>query len=125
MWRRWTHSPTADRRLLVADADGTVVGFAHSGHTDDRDAAESCGELLGFYSHPDVWGSGVAAALMDATLDHLRSLGHRRAVVWTLADAARARRFYDTTGWTPTGRTDTWTRYPDHPVAEVEYEHEM
>ncbi|MGB3735004.1 MAG: hypothetical protein WA964_08620 [Ilumatobacter sp.] len=45
----------------------------------------------------------------------------RSAVVWTLSDATRARRFYEKTGWIETGRTGVWDRYPAHPVPELEY----
>lgn len=128
MWRAWTHSPTPDRRLSVAVLDDRVVGFAHAGDSDDEDSVHSTdqadrfGEVFGFYVHPDAWGSGAAGALMDAAVQHLADLGHRRAVVWTLGDAARARRFYAKTGWTETGRTGTWDRYPESPVSELEYD---
>lgn len=119
MWRSWSHSPTPDRRLVVAVDKGLVVGFAHSGHTDGDGVV--AGEIFGFYTHPDSWGSGAASALMTCSLDHLRLLGHSRAVLWTLGEAHRARAFYEKSGFVPSGRTDLWTRYPDHPVDDVEY----
>lgn len=127
MWRRWTHSPTPDRRLIVATKDERVVGFAHTGRRDDpaHDHEPACGELFGFYAHPDVWGTGVAKLMMDSSLSSLRDLGVDHAVVWTLADAHRARAFYEKSGWSVTGSTDTWARYPDHPVEEVELKHSL
>ncbi len=124
LWRRWSHSPTADRRLVVATVDHRVVGFAHTGCRDESDETDRtrCGELLGFYAHPDVWGTDVAPLMMESAISSLRDLDVCRAVVWTLADADRARRFYEKSGWSPTGETDTWARYPDHPVAEVQLE---
>ena len=125
-WRAWMHSEIPDRRLMVATIDDLVVGFALTGDSDDeaslnaRDPSERFGQLFGFYLHPDAWGSGAAGFLMDASIEHLAQLGHDRAVVWTLGDAARARRFYKKSGWTETGRTDMWSHYPDHPVEEVE-----
>lgn len=125
-WRAWTHSQTSDQRLIVGLVDGAVVGFAHTGNGADEsatlsDGASVVGELYGFYVHPDAWGSGVAIAMMTDAVDHLASLGQARAVLWTLQDAHRARAFYEKSGWTPSGRTDTLTMYPDHPVPEVEY----
>jgi GNAT superfamily N-acetyltransferase len=131
MWRAWTHSQTPDRRLHVAAIDGRAVGFAHTGHSDDEaslaatNGGDRFGELFGFYVHPDAWGSGAAGLLMDAALKHLIEIGHQRAVVWTLRDTARARHFYTKSGWSETGRTDTWTRYQECPVAEVEYVHQL
>jgi len=36
MWRAWTHSQTPDRRLQVVVSDGRVLGFAHTGDSDDE-----------------------------------------------------------------------------------------
>ena len=96
-----------------------IVGFGHVGSARADGAA---GELYGFYVHPDAWGSGVAAAMMAAAVEHLESLAPRRAVLWTLRDADRARAFYEKSGWVTSGQTDTWEQYPERAVAEVEYE---
>lgn len=127
MWRSWSHSPTPDRRLVVAVADERVVGFAHTGISEEvgDDQDPGCGELFGFYAHPDVWGTDVAEMMMDSALSSLRDLGISRAVVWALADAHRARAFYEKSGWSLTGNSDTWAGYPDHPVADVELVHSL
>ncbi len=123
MWHSWEHSPTRDRRLAVAELHGAVVGFALSGDTDDPDGGdhEGLGELLSLYVHPDAWGSPAATALMHDALHHMRGLDHQHAVLWTLTASGRARSFYERSGWRPTGRSDTWDRYPTHPVDEIEY----
>jgi len=127
MWQRWTHSPTADRRLVVAVGNDRVVGFAHTGLRDDpgRDEDPACGELFGFYAHPDVWGTDAAKLLMNSALSSLGDLGVDRAVVWTFAEASRARAFYEKSGWSSTGSIDTWARHPDHPVEAVELMHPL
>ena len=122
MWRSWTHSLTPNRRMQVAEVGGRLVGFAHTGDSDDQacvsatDPLDRFGELFGFYVHPDAWGSGAATALMDAALQHLVDLGHRRAVVWTLSDAAGPAASTSKSGWVETGRVDIWARYPAHRV---------
>lgn len=55
--------------------------------------------MLAFYAHPDAWGTGAAAALMRRGLEDLAESGDREAVLWTLAAAGRARRFYEKNGW--------------------------
>jgi GNAT superfamily N-acetyltransferase len=125
MWSGWTHSPTPDRRLIVATLDTRVLGFAHTGLTENDDATNPSSELLGFYTHPDSWGTGVAARMMASALDHLVDLATDRSILWTLHDAHRARAFYEKSGWRLSGRTDIWTRYPDFPVADVEYEYDL
>jgi GNAT superfamily N-acetyltransferase len=86
--------------LLVGIRNGRVVAFAHSV------AAQASGvaEITGFYCHPDAWGTGVSGALMA---DTKRTLAHKfgHALLWTLRDAARARRFYEKMGFELTGNT--------------------
>ena len=125
MWRAWSRSPTADGRLIVAVAGDRTVGFAHTGHAEPAATGQRWGELYAFYTHPDAWGSGAASALMAAALDHLASLGHGRAILWTFSDAHRARRFYEKTGWEPTGEVDIWSHHPEAPTPSVEYEHAL
>lgn len=131
LWRGWTHSPTPDCRLQVIVDDDRVVGFAYTGDSDDeagvaaKEQGDRFGELFGFYLHPDAWGSGAAQLLMDAALEHLAEIGLHRAVLWTFSDAPQARRFYTKSGWVETGETDIFTRYPDHPVPELQYVHEL
>ncbi|MDM8084970.1 GNAT family N-acetyltransferase [Cellulomonas cellasea] len=100
--RRWD-SLLADGlrpHLLVGVLDGRVVGFVNSGP-----AFESVpdGEVYALYVDPDAWGTGVGPTLLAAAEDELRGLGHREAVLWVMPGNTRARRFYERSGWAPTG----------------------
>lgn len=86
--------------LLVAVRDGSLVGFAHA--TPDT-SEPAVGEILGFYLHPDAWGSSTAGTLMAQTLQALAT-DSDDVVLWTLRDAVRARRFYEKSGFEATGR---------------------
>jgi GNAT superfamily N-acetyltransferase len=110
--------------ILAAELDGRVVGFGHVGDEDtDGPQPSDRGEVYGFSLHPGAWGSGVASVLMreceTAMAEHFES-----AVLWTLFDTPRSRRFYDKAGWTcGTGddvRTKPWT-HGEHAVTVVEY----
>ena len=79
----------------VGDADRPAA-FLNAGPNDERAGTQ---EVLAFYAHPDAWGTGAAAALMRRGLEHLAESGDREAVLWTLAGAGRARRFYEKHGW--------------------------
>ncbi len=127
MWRSWTHSPTPDRRLIVATADERVVGFVHTGRSDrpGLHRGSECGELFGFYAHPDVWGTQVATLMMNSALSSLSQLGVDRAIVWTLTDAHRARAFYEKSGWSLTGSTGLCALYPNSAATEVELMHPL
>jgi GNAT superfamily N-acetyltransferase len=100
----WSHSLPrllgAPGLVLVAERLGTVVGFAHAG---PERADRAMAEIYGFFVHPDAWGSGIAAALMEAACASLPR-EWTNVVLWTLRDAGRARRFYEKVGFDMTGR---------------------
>ncbi|HET6743708.1 MAG TPA: GNAT family N-acetyltransferase [Kribbella sp.] len=113
-------------RLL--DGNGLVM----LGYVGDRPLAMSwssasesragLAEIHSFYTHPDGWGSGVSAALMDATLQHLQADGYDRVHLWTLRDTPQSRRFYTKCGFTETGATQTRDFGDGNPLPQVEYE---
>jgi len=86
--------------LLVGVLNGRVVAFVHAVPATAAEVAE----IAGFYCHPVAWGSGVSAALM---LDTKLTLADdfRDAFLWTLREAARARRFYEKVGFELSGNT--------------------
>ncbi|MDH5556269.1 MAG: GNAT family N-acetyltransferase [Alphaproteobacteria bacterium] len=60
------------------------------------------GVLWGMYVQPDLRGSGMAEAMVEAALDHAR--GHvEQVLISVIADNARARRFYEKMGFEPYG----------------------
>ncbi|MFI0741963.1 GNAT family N-acetyltransferase [Streptomyces sp. NPDC021100] len=125
-------SAVRDRRTRwharIADGTGTLLLAT----LDDRPSALSrslpsptrpgLAELHSFYGHPDGWGTGVAAALMTATLHRLRADGHTRVHLWTVRDTPRARRFYAKCGFTESGATRVVDYGDGTPIAQVEYE---
>ena len=88
---RW-HTRIAEGQgiLLVAAVDGRPLALSHSVPSTTRPGH---GEVLSFYGHPDGWGTGVAAALMNETLHHLRDNGFAQVHLWTLRDTHQSRRF--------------------------------
>ena len=105
--RRLEQGPPPDgdirnRIFVVEVARGGVVGFGHVGRSphppDDRADTASCGEVYGFYVHPEQWGTGVSDVLMEACLAELASR-FDHAVLWTLRDNPRSRGFYERHGW--------------------------
>jgi GNAT superfamily N-acetyltransferase len=96
---RWAESlahPEPGFACFVAEEEGRVVGWAATGPSGDAD--DEVGELHGLYVDPDCWGRGAGRALLDRAEDELA--GHwRHAVLWTLEDNPRTRRFYEAAGW--------------------------
>lgn len=99
-------------RLLVAiGSEGTVVGAAAVGPSDDPDAA-GAGEITLLVVDPAHWGAGHGSRLLQASVDHLIAAGHGEAVTWIpLADEPR-RAFLQSAGWGPD------TAYRDREVGD-------
>ncbi|MFG2338669.1 GNAT family N-acetyltransferase [Streptomyces yangpuensis] len=117
---RW-HARLAqqDSTILLAEGDGRPVAMSVHRSSSTR---PGLAEILSFYSHPDSWGTGVAAVLMTGTLRHLRADGVTRAHLWTLRDTPQSRRFYTKAGFTESGATRTHDFGDGNPLVQVEYE---
>jgi GNAT superfamily N-acetyltransferase len=94
------------RTLVVEDAEDGVIGYATVG----PETGSNDGLLYLMYVLPEHWRRGAGRALMQGAADALRALGYERAVLDVLEANDRARRFYEATGWTPSGarRTDDY-----------------
>ncbi|MFF8260495.1 GNAT family N-acetyltransferase [Streptomyces virginiae] len=117
---RW-HARLAqqDSTILLAEGDGRPVAMSVYRSSSTR---PGLAEILSFYSHPDSWGSGAAAALMTATLEELSGAGFARAHLWTLRDTHQSRRFYTKAGFTESGATRSHDFGDGRPLTQVEYE---
>jgi len=96
----WYPGSLEGDRVLVAELDGEIVGFAESlPHPAER----LHGWLRCLYVSPAHQREGVGKALLrDAEAD-LRARGYSRVVLWCLGSDARARAFYAALGYAPTG----------------------
>jgi GNAT superfamily N-acetyltransferase len=128
-WNGWRFAP--GHRIAVAlavdDAGGErVIAFCSYGPERERARGHTGrGEVWAFYVHPDAWGSGAAAALMDHVDDRMRAEGFATAVLWVLDDNPRARRFYERHGWVASGLEAAFDDYCEVSVPEVEYRKEL
>jgi ribosomal protein S18 acetylase RimI-like enzyme len=104
------NSPAAFEQLVTDPA--AAVFYAGSATTDaplgyavlttpDFPIATDAGdiELRRIYTLAATHGSGLGAALIQAMLDEARARGHRRLLLGVHPDNARARRFYERTGF--------------------------
>ena len=109
---------------LAAGKGLVMLGFAGDrplamSWSEPSDTRPGFAEIHSFYTHPDGWGSGVSAALMDATLRELRA---DCVHLWTLRDTPQSRRFYTKCGFTETGAVQTRDFGDGNPLPQVEYE---
>jgi GNAT superfamily N-acetyltransferase len=104
-WERSLAGTDAGRTgVLVADADGDLLGFASYSPSRDSDADPGqVGEIDTIYLLPSAWGKGIGRRLMDATLACLARAGFVQATLWVLDSNLRARRFYEAGGWSADG----------------------
>ncbi|MEV0380844.1 GNAT family N-acetyltransferase [Nonomuraea sp. NPDC050643] len=101
---------------VVAERDGRVRGFALYGPSRDDDIPGM--EVYALYVLPEEFSTGMGHALMRAARSRMEAAGCAEAGLWVLAGNARARRFYERYGFTPSGRTVT---RGDPPLKEVHY----
>ncbi|MBB5938742.1 GNAT family N-acetyltransferase [Streptomyces zagrosensis] len=105
--------------LLLGAQDGRQLAFSYFGpEPSEPDSVE----IFGFYGHPDGWGSGIAKALMTASLTAIRATGARRIHLWTLRDTPRSRRFYAKHGFTESGVVRDFDYGDGNPLQQVQYE---
>jgi putative acetyltransferase len=64
--------------------------------------------------HPEHWGSGLAETIVEAALDDIAAGRASQARLWVLTANARGRRFYERTGWVPTGKVSR-SQFVPHP----------
>ncbi|MEU7189312.1 GNAT family N-acetyltransferase [Streptomyces sp. NPDC039022] len=97
---------------LVAEQDGTLIGWAAFGPARAEDGAPpppaSEGELYALYLPPERIGTGIGRALTDACLARAGRNGFRALRLWVLKGNARARRFYERAGFRADGAEEAY-----------------
>ena len=94
-------------RVLVAEADGLLVGFAAgathvSGGTAVTPEGTPCFEVEDLYVAPDARGRGVGGLLLERLLEDAVRDGARQAVVYSASkDVRRVLKFYEGHGFSP------------------------
>lgn len=93
----------ASSSIVVAEVDRAIVGFIVTSASRDEDATPSTGEIPALYLREEAWGSGVGRALMQEAELRLQLEGYTVATLWVLDSNARARKFYERSGWSVDG----------------------
>lgn len=102
---------------LVADFEGSVVGFSLVGAADEA----GWGEVLAIYVDPQRWGRGHGHALLAASEGLLAEMGYANAMLWVLEGNGRAKGFYERQGWSQ-GAPFRLETIGGTEVSEVRYE---
>jgi ribosomal protein S18 acetylase RimI-like enzyme len=92
------------RHVLVAEREGSIVGFAACAASRDADVdRERVGELYVLYVHPASWRQGYGGALLDEAMARLRDDGFEASILWVLQGNQQAIAFYGATGFAADG----------------------
>jgi ribosomal protein S18 acetylase RimI-like enzyme len=94
----------SDKVVLVAERDGSVVGYAYAGieGNDYMVLRGPAGEIYDLVVDPDHRRQGVGSNLLEAVLEALAKLGAPRAVLFTAAGNDSARTLFEQSGFRPT-----------------------
>jgi GNAT superfamily N-acetyltransferase len=92
-WQRILHQRRG--KVLVAEEEGSIVGFCAVGPAIDDD----WGEVFAIYVGPRRWGRGIGRDLLIAGEQALVDAGYSRGLLWVLQGNTRARVFYERQGW--------------------------
>ncbi len=88
---------------VVAERDGTVIGWGCFGPGRDKDIPAGQAELYAIYVLPEQIGTGAGRALMAELTGRAEADGFSSMHLWVLKENDRARRFYEKAGFAPDG----------------------
>lgn len=63
-----------------------------------------CAELICIHSLPDRWHNGYGSQLIKTVLQDIQSAGYSKVILWVFEENIRARRFYESHGFSNTGK---------------------
>jgi ribosomal protein S18 acetylase RimI-like enzyme len=90
---------TRPEDVLVAERDGTVVGWAKIEHPTPFPSTDHVWTITGLAVDPDAQRGGVGRALVEALAEEARTRGARRLTLRVFAPNERAWRLYESCGF--------------------------
>lgn len=79
---------------LLAEEDGTTVGFVTGGKSRDADDPPSTAEIYSIYVDELRSRKGIGSALLQQMVKRLRRSGFKEVILWVLGENAPAMAFY-------------------------------
>ncbi|WP_405764117.1 GNAT family N-acetyltransferase [Streptomyces sp. NBC_00080] len=122
--RAWfQRSPGGVLNLVAIDDHEGTVGWACLGPCRD-DLPPGTGEVYALYIRPDLTGNGIGTLMINALHSHATDQRFNTVMLWVLQDNLRARRFYESLGYTTDGATQSDT-YGDTVLSELRYQRNL
>ena len=102
-----------------------MVGFVEIGAATypEEVVTEDTGELHFLFVALDFMGGGIGYRLLARATEHFHEDGYHQAILWVFSRNLRARRFYESQGWSTDGvkRPDPALSFLATPPLEVCY----
>jgi ribosomal protein S18 acetylase RimI-like enzyme len=100
-WFLGTQLEEADVVVLVAEQDGSVVGYVYAGLEPQswKELRDACGFVHDVVVDERARRSGVASQLIEAAIEWLREHGAPRVVLWTAQRNDGAQRLFESLGF--------------------------
>ena len=125
VWQRSLALPSPGT-VVVAETKDSLAGFCLFGPTRDEDGKnKSAGEILAINIRPDCWRNGFGRALCDLALGEAPRRGWVLVTLWVLNGNQRARRFYESLGFSLDGTDRIDTKLIGAPLHELRYRKEV
>jgi GNAT superfamily N-acetyltransferase len=86
---------------LIAEMDGSAMGFVHVRETNDSISEEICATVPLLAVAPDAQGRGIGRVLMKAAEDWSKEQGYRLLHLEVFANNGKAQTFYQSQGFQP------------------------
>lgn len=87
------------REYYLMTCDNEVVGICGSEQSRESDLLHGYCSILQLYVLPEFQNMGLGKKLLSHTLREMRKKGYKNALLWTQANNAAARRFYERIGF--------------------------
>ncbi len=87
------------REYFLINCDDEVVGICSTEQSRESDLVHGYCSILQLYVLPEFQNKGLGKKLLSHTLREMRRKGYKNALLWTQAQNAAARRFYERIGF--------------------------
>ena len=114
MYRRLLEQNVGNGYLLKVEENPHCIAWWDATRENDM---PDYAELICIHSLQNQWRKGYGSKIMDVVLHDIAKAGYSKVMLWVFEDNVRARRFYETLGFTANGKVKT-----DIGAAEVCYE---
>ena len=94
-----------ENQFAVAEIDNQAVGMMcfRPDYRKENIKEQDCWEIEAIYVLPQYWRIGIGRALIKYAFRHMKSININSCGLWVLVENHRARKFYETIGFYPSG----------------------